>query len=170
MDNVRELVTLTRSEMGGLINLLVEYNKRIDVVKTQFQQIYIKNISPQTIKLVLTKHEIEINQLREAWQNSPDTQDLFHLTERLKRWNDLYELALKPDAVQVNVKYDPHTYDVIGREDLKSAANILKGAAWDVHMSNKLKLEAKKIGALVDTAKEPEEEEVEDRGRAVSGW
>ena len=143
--DISEAISLSEPEKGAIKNYLVKFNREIDLVKTQFEQIFGKRVSAQVIKSILVKNEEEIQSLQKFWYDNPSQEEFFHLSVRLRRWHELYNLALRPDQVIINTKVDKDTWGVEKREDIKAAAAVLKNAAWDKHtwqglMNEELKL------------------------------
>src|ERR1039458_1237162 len=95
--DISEAISLSEPEKGAIKNYLVKFNREIDLVKTQFEQIFGKRVSAQVIKSILVKNEEEIQSLQKFWYDNPSQEEFFHLSVRLRRWHELYNLALRPE-------------------------------------------------------------------------
>lgn len=162
MDNIRqlgELAGLSRTEQTAIKLMLIEHERNTNLVKTQFEQDFGRRITAGAIKSVLSKFDSDITAAIEIQRQSPSGQRLFHLTERIKEWTDLLERAKKLGASVLNVRLDKENWDVREKEDLKTAATILKGLAWDVHTWQKLEIE--KAASANNGNEKPESDEDE---------
>ena len=173
LSNITEAISLSENEKGAIKNLLVKLNREIDAVKTQFEQLYGKRISAQVVKSILVKNEDEIQSLQKFWYENPEQEEFFHLSVRLRRWKQLYDMALRPNQIIINTKIDKDNWGVEMREDIKAASGALKNAAWDKHTwqgleNEKTKLAGSGEGSAEDYRDNDEEPIIGNWGRKSS--
>lgn len=171
MDNLRyigELAGLSKPEQSAIKHYLISHDKDLSLAKSQFEKDFGRRVTAQAIKSVLTKFEAEINQELKEERTNPELHPLFHLTERLKRWDHLYDLALKPDAITLNLRIDRDNHEVREKKDVKTAAAVLKGAAWDAINWEKIQVEKAKLnkGGTGDDNEDSDDPEMSN----VAGW
>ncbi len=162
MHDITELVALSDLEKGAIVQFLVKNNKDVELVQTEFSQLYGKRISAQLITSILVKKQLEIQELITLWQDHPENEDFFSLTVRLREWKKLYTLALRPDQTIINTKIDKDKWGVEKREDVKTAGAMLKNAAWDVHTWQGLKDARNRSDGLPNNGNEEDEFKIKD--------
>jgi hypothetical protein len=147
-DNVKEMHDfpgLNKMERGAIIGYLIEFNRKIDLVRDRMAKVYDKKVGGETIKRLLEMNrsyiEDGIKQMRLDLENC----QFYHLPCRLRELENCYHEAKKERMVN-SYKIGEDEYQPEFKPDLPSAISAIKAAAADVHTHEKLQIEKEKGG------------------------